>query len=164
VTDAKLSALLWAIAARKQAAVSPMGFSLERRGVPSAGAIHPVHILVCDPSRALWQRYDGERHAFHGLGAVPAGLLSACAAMVPWGQGRILFFAAEPGMTAAKYNDAVSLVLRDAGVLQGCAAIAAEALDLSFCLLGLTGDPWVSALSQEGKLRGVGAALVGSRA
>lgn len=163
LSDASLSALLAAIAACRQAVDSPMGFALQQRGSPSAGAIHPVHILVCKPSSGAWHRYDGRAHAFQSLGTAPPDLLAACASAMPYQQGLLLFFVAEPGMTAAKYDDAMSLVLRDAGVLQGCAAIAAEALHLNFCLLGMTGDPWIAGLSQQGKLRGVGAALVGSR-
>lgn len=160
-----LSALLWSVAGCKQSVDSPMGFALERRGAPSAGAIHPVHILICDPLTRALHRYDGQAHALESLAcAAPKPMLEMFTAILPFDAATLLLFVAEPGKTAAKYSDPISLVLRDAGVLQGLMAFAAEALKLNFCLLGATGDPWIAQLSQEGKLRGVGAALVGSRA
>jgi hypothetical protein len=72
----------------------------------------------------------------------------------------VLAFVAEPGRTAAKYEDSDSLVWRDAGVLQGMLCAVAPAVGLEVCLLGPTGDEWVSRLAGEGQLRGVGLARV----
>ncbi|WP_424681013.1 nitroreductase family protein [Frateuria sp. YIM B11624] len=164
LSEEDLAALLWSVAACKESVDSPMGFPLERRGVPSAGAIHPIHILVCDSYSRTLSRYDGLSHTLQRLDVLaPVDLLAMLGEILPMQDGTLLLFVAEPGKTDAKYADPVSLVLRDAGVLQGAMAIAAEALGLNFCLLGATGDPWIAALSDEGKLRGVGAALVGSR-
>ncbi len=164
-TLGSLSALLWSTCACQESAETSLGFAIERRGAPSAGAIHPVHVLLCDPAESRVSRYNGKRHALQLLDvAWPHDLIESCRSVVPSDTAWIVLFVAEFGKTAAKYEDAFSLILRDAGVLQGVMAVAAEALDMSFCLLGLTGDPWVSSLSEEGKLRGVGAALLGSRA
>jgi hypothetical protein len=142
-----------------------MEFPIEQRGVPSAGAIHPIHILVCDLETRQLRRYDGQAHAFQVLhDLLPEELARECSKVLPPNKGTLLLFVAEPGKTAAKYVDPLSLVWRDAGVLQGGMALAAEALRLNFCLLGITGDPWAASLSKEGKLRGVGAAFVGARA
>jgi hypothetical protein len=75
----------------------------------------------------------------------------------------MLLFVGEPGKTFSKYNHATSLVWRDAGVLIGHMALVAESLGLNFCPLGITGEPWVSELDKQGKLVGVGVALLGSR-
>ena len=40
--------------------------------------------------------------------------------------------------------------------------VAAESLDLSFCPLGVTGEPWTSRLLDQPGLVGVGAAFVGA--
>ena len=162
--NASLASLMWHVAACRGRADSALGFPIEHRGVPSAGAIHPVHILICDPITRVIKRYDGLSHALWVLEQeAPAMLVSACEEVLPAQNGKLLFFAADPGKTAAKYDSPISLIWRDAGVLQGGLALAAEALGLNFCLLGITGDPWIAQLSQEGKLRGVGVALVGSR-
>jgi hypothetical protein len=81
--------------------------------------------------------------------------------VLPLSSATLLLFAAEPGMTSAKYENAMSLVWRDAGVLQGHLAMAAEAIGLNFCLLGVIGEPWIGALTDEPGLVGVGAAYVG---
>lgn len=162
--NVSLASLMWHVAARKASADSTLGFPIEHRGVPSAGAIHPIHILVCDPATRVVERYEGSTHALHALALpAPVALVAACEEVLPAQNGKLLFFAAEPGKTAAKYESPVSLVWRDAGVLQGGLALATEALGLNFCLLGITGDPWIAQLSEKGKLRGVGVALVGSR-
>jgi len=161
----QLAVLLWSVAGSRESVEGPLGYPLEHRSAPSAGAIHPIHILVCDPATRILQRYDGLSHTLQHLDVLaPEALLAACEAIIPLQAGTLLFFVAEPGKTAAKYADPVSLVLRDAGIQQGILALAAEALELNFCLLGATGDPWLAELSHEGKLRGVGAALVGARA
>jgi len=78
------------------------------------------------------------------------------------GSATLLLFVAEPGMTIAKYSNASSLIWRDAGILQGYFAAAAESLDLNFCFLGVTGEPWASQLVDQPGLCGVGAAYVGA--
>lgn len=164
LSEALLSEFLWHLAACKRSADSPMGFPIERRGVPSAGAIHPIHVLVGDPRSGRLDRYDGRSHALERLAiSIPQALLNASTNLMSPQEGALLLFAAEPGKTAAKYEHSGSLVWRDAGVLQGGCALVAEAMGLNFCLLGMTGEPWVSSLSEKGELCGVGIALVGSR-
>lgn len=159
-----LASLMWHVAAPKASARSMLGFRIEHRGVPSAGALHPIHILVCDPATRVVERYEGSTHTLHALALpAPAALVAGCEEVLSAQDGKLLLFAAEPGKTAAKYESPASLVWRDAGILQGGLALVAEALGLNFCLLGITGDPWIAHLSEEGKLRGVGVALVGSR-
>ena len=68
---------------------------------------------------------------------------------------------AEPGKTSAKYQHGESLIWRDAGILLAVMALIAEALDYSFCPLGITGEPWADQLATSGVLMGVGLALVG---
>jgi hypothetical protein len=71
-------------------------------------------------------------------------------------------FAAEPGKTFSKYTEANSLIWRDAGVLLGYFSFVAHALQLSFCPLGITGECWASQLDKQGRLVGVGLAIVGA--
>jgi len=141
------------------------GFPLSQRPAPSAGAIHPIHVILGAADQTHWQRYDPFRHC---LTEVPSKvqLSQVRAAMdevVSGEQGTLILFAAEPRKSLQKYEQGASLVWRDAGVLQGYFALAAEALELNFCLLGVTGEPWVHQLVDGAHLAGVGAAYVGSR-
>ena len=159
--------LLWHTLHCQRTADSPLGFALQQRAVPSAGAIHPIHLVMQMPENsATWARYNPLTHALDVMGA-SADVLDALRIeadrVVVAQPGSLLLFIAEPAMTAAKYENADSLVWRDAGVMQGALAITAEALGLSYCLLGITGDPWVGRLTEQCELVGVGVAALGAR-
>ncbi len=162
-----LSTLLWHTVHCQRTAESSMGFSLQQRPVPSAGAIHPVHLLIQLPLEGgQWARYNAMTHALDVLGNasnVLQGLCEEACQVIRTRPGSLLLFVAEPAMTAAKYENPCSLIWRDAGIMQGALAIAAEALALNYCLLGITGDPWVGRLSEKCHLVGVGLAALGAR-
>lgn len=163
----QLSTLLWHTLHCLRTGESPLGFALQQRPIPSAGAIHPVHMLLQVPGEdGVWARYNPLTHALDVIGPtadVLRGLCTEADQVVSAQSGSLLLFVAEPAMTAAKYENADSLVWRDAGVIQGALAIAAEALSLNYCLLGITGDPWVGRLSEQCQLVGVGLAALGAR-
>ncbi|WP_202845042.1 hypothetical protein [Luteimonas saliphila] len=161
-----ISILLWHAARAQRATDCAMGYRVSQRPLPSAGALHPIHILVELAPGHGWAVYLPEEHALavvDGLGASMMPLIQACEDVVPRQDGRLMFFAAEIGKTAAKYDDPESLVWRDAGVLQAGLALVAAGLDMPFCLLGVTGEPWISALTEQGELMGVGVAVFGAR-
>ena len=162
-----LSTLLWHTLHCQRTADSPMGFALQQRPIPSGGAIHPVHLLVQMPGKTgAWSRYNSLTHALDVIGPnadVLEQLRIHADQVVSVQDGSLLLFVAEPAMTAAKYENADSVVWRDAGVMQGALAMVAEALGLNYCLLGITGDPWVGQLSEQCKLFGVGLAVLGAR-
>lgn len=142
-----------------------LGFPLSRRPAPSAGAIHPLHVVVQSPSLGGWHRYEPHGHE---LASITCSLNAHSVReeldqLVVAPSATLLLLAAEHGKTEAKYSDPCSLVWRDAGILLGYLSIAAEALDLAFVPLGVTGDQWVRALLDEAGLAGVGAAFVGAR-
>ena len=141
------------------------GFPLSQRPAPSAGAIHPIHVILGLADQINWQLYDPFRHCLTELPSKVhlSDVRTAMDVLVPGEEGTLILFAAEPQRTLQKYEHGVSLVWRDAGVLQGYFALAAEALEINFCLLGVTGEPWVSQLVDGSHLAGVGAAYVGSR-
>lgn len=140
-----------------------LGFPLSSRPAPSAGAIHPIHLVVHMSGLPVLHRYDPFRHALVELETTidTTELRRVMNEVVDSGDGVLLMFVAEPGMTEAKYENPASLVWRDAGVLQGYFSMSAEALGLHFAPLGVTGDPWVSKLVSQPGLIGVGVALVG---
>lgn len=167
IPEALLSALLWHTARTKESTPSPLGFEIEHRLTPSAGAIHPVHLILQLATEERWARYNAQQHS---LDVIVNGdrllqpLVDHSEKVMPRENGRLILFVAEPGKTAAKYENSESLVWRDAGILQGCLAMVAASLRLNYCLLGITGNPWVANLSNEGKLQGVGVAVLGTRA
>lgn len=159
-----LGSLLWVCCHTQELGSNHLGFPLSRRPCPSGGSIHPVHLLVLLPQENCWYRYDPREHALH---ETPSKLdatkvKSSMQNIVTAPSATLFLLAAEPGMTAAKYEASASIVWRDAGVILGILAIAAEALDLSFCPLGITGEPWVSQLLEQPGLFGVGGAFVGT--
>jgi hypothetical protein len=87
----------------------------------------------------------------------------AAGELLPVDHGALIALVAETGKTAAKYENHCSLVWRDAGVVLGYLSLIAEALDLAFCPLGLTGHDFVAPIAPPGVLEGVGFALVGGR-
>lgn len=165
VDEKQLSNLLW-LCCRIQGNIrADLGFPLSLRPCPSAGSIHPIHVVISLPEKPGWMRYDPLEHA---LVTLPDSYATSATArlnadsIVPSEAGVVLMFAAEPGKTFSKYADANSLVWRDAGVLLGYFSLAAHALRLSFCPLGVTGEPWAGQLDKQGRLVGVGLAIVGS--
>lgn len=132
---------------------------------PSAGSIHPIHVIVGRFDESGWWRYEPSDHSLVEINIPPFAfddLRSAMGEVVPFGEATALVLVAEPGKTFAKYELGSSLVWRDAGVLIGYQSLVAEALGLSYCPLGITADSWVSRLDPERKLVGVGAALLGA--
>jgi len=141
------------------------GFDISWRPAPSAGAIHPIHLIFATPGQSSWRRYDGISHA---LIDVPSELDAkevhrAMQEVLPTVHATLILYAAEVGKTAAKYDHPASLVWRDAGALLAVMGLAAHAQSLAFCPLGVTGEPWVGRLLEQQGLFGVGAAFVGTR-
>ncbi|MFZ6780430.1 nitroreductase family protein [Undibacterium sp. Ji83W] len=165
VSDEDLCTLLWLTCRGQAWSNSASGLQLCFRPTPSAGAIHPIHVLVSSKKNRSWQRYVPTDHTLAGIEPIilsPEKIREAVENVVPPEDGTILLFIAEPGKTLAKYADGCSLIWRDAGVLLGYMSLVAESLDLNFCPLGITGEPWASHLDEEGRLVGVGMALLGS--
>jgi len=159
-----LSTLLWHSARCQEVLPAPAGLDLQLRPLPSAGAIHPIHLLIEHPEARTWARYDPRAHSLEHLSDVDslAMVRATAAEYVDPGDGITLVFVAEPGLTEAKYEDAASLVWRDAGVLQGAIALLAPQAGLACCLLGLTADRFVAPLSKQHELVGVGTAILGT--
>lgn len=147
----------------QQRQASELGFDLTRRPAPSAGAIHPIHVVLAWPKASSWHRYDPFDHslqAFNGI-AQAWEAHANLQQVLPAPNATLVLLAAEVGRTAAKYDHAASLVWRDAGALLATMALAAHALSLAFCPLGVTGEPWTGRLLEERGLVGVGAAFLG---
>ncbi|WP_111894919.1 nitroreductase family protein [Acinetobacter sp. MB5] len=135
----KLSDLLWLTNRVKDAVNSEMGFPISLRPVPSAGAIHPIHILINSPNLDMWWRYDpfqhcllpilNENHYFNNV-------RNDCEKILDCSKASLMILIAEPQKTLSKYSKGTSLVWRDAGILLGNLALVSSYLDINFCPIG----------------------------
>lgn len=144
---------------------SAYGFDISWRPTPSAGAIHPIHLIFAVPGQSTWRRYDAVEHVLIDM---PSKLdarevVQAMQEVLPAAHATLVLYAAEVGKTAAKYDSPASLIWRDAGALLAVMGLAAYAHSLAFCPLGVTGEPWVGRLLKQQGLFGVGAAFIGTR-
>ncbi len=162
----ELGALLWLTCRTHSLRSSEFGFDQEFRPYPSAGAMHPIHV-VCQRSAGMhWERYEPLEHALVGVPGTEALAQAArekAANILPTSEAVLVGLVAEPGKTAAKYEGAESLVWRDAGVLLGYLSLVTETLGLGFCPLGMTGNLYLAPISPAGQLHGVGLAVVGAQ-
>lgn len=163
----ELGALLWLTCRTHSVRSSVFGFDQHFRPYPSAGAMHPIHVL-CQRSVGMpWERYEPLEHALISLPGTEALAQSArerAANILVTDKAVLIALVAEPGKTEAKYECADSLVWRDAGVLLGYLSIVAETLRLGFCPLGMTGNSFLEPVSTAGQLHGVGLAVIGTQA
>lgn len=161
--DAALGEFFWLACRSRSSRPSAFGPDQESRVHPSAGAMHPIHVLLARET-GPWLRYDPLAHALielPGSCASAAASREAAGSLVELAQGTLIGLVAEPGKTAAKYEHHESLVWRDAGVVLGYLSVMAEALGLAFCPLGITGRPYLtSQLPNASALQAVGLAVV----
>jgi SagB-type dehydrogenase family enzyme len=165
LTENELGQFLWLACRNRASRPSPYGFDQESRPHPSAGGMHPIHVLLARPQQA-WQHYDPVEHSLAQLPSTHAAAAQArqvSGTLVALNQGVLIALATEPGKTAAKYEHTDSLVWRDAGAVLGYMSMAAEALGLSFCPLGLLGEEYVSAaVSNDSRIQAAGLAILGA--
>lgn len=165
MNDQQLGDFLWHACRTRGVGASNLGFDLEHRASPSAGAIHPIHIVLKRPGCAEWWLYQPKAHALLELkhaASKLAGLYEHSLKVLEGVDAVRILFLAEPGKTLGKYQDGCSLIWRDAGALLAVMALTATAQGQNFCPLGITGEPWASTLANQGKLTGVGLALLGT--
>lgn len=166
-SDEQLGEFFWLACRNRSCRPGPFGFDQESRVHPSAGAVHPIHTLVNHRGNR-WMRYDPVTHELEDVPSSEDGVAAARKAaseLLDVGRGALLALVAEPDKTAAKYAHHESLVWRDAGVLLGYMSLAAEALHLSFCPLGITGQPRaLQGLPEPDRLWSAGLAVLGTTA
>ncbi|MFZ6654730.1 nitroreductase family protein [Undibacterium sp. TJN19] len=165
ITEQDISKLFWLSSHAISKTPSGFGYDLSYRPVPSAGAIHPLHLLILPVQAKHWQLYNSFTHS---LIEIPTGMPASLDAIqevssyVQPQNGAIIWIAAEPGKTASKYENANSLIWRDTGALIAQLGLVATYLGLNFCSLGMTGNSWARMLDQHELICGVGVALIGS--
>lgn len=162
----ELGKLLWLTCRTHSSCASAYGFDQHFRPHPSAGAMHPIHVICQRAPGQPWERYEPVSHALitiHGSEALAQSARTQAEKFFPTKDAVILGLVAEVGKTAAKYEWEDSLVWRDAGIVLGYLSLVSEALELSFCPLGATGQSHLAPLAPAGILQGAGLAVLGAR-
>jgi len=168
VSDASLGSLLWhACKASRGASID--GIERQHRPAPSAGAIHPITVVLQGRSRERCKLhvYDPHGHAVRPIDANNeecTQLRQYADEVLATQDGLLLWLLADFGKTAAVYQNAESLVWRDAGVLICLISVVCEALSLNCCPLGICGGEYLrNVFGCYSEIQGVGAIVVGSR-
>ncbi|MEP7354183.1 MAG: hypothetical protein ABI824_13210, partial [Acidobacteriota bacterium] len=133
----------------------------QRRYVASFGALHPAHIVVGSPN-GTWNAYVPERHALGDLHVDPVtatALRAKAQQCFQTDDATLVALIGDFDLAAHYYLNPLSLMLRDAGVLFGHAALVASALGLGFRILGSTGSPLVERLVMDLPFRPVATGL-----
>jgi SagB-type dehydrogenase family enzyme len=165
----QLSKFLWHAARTRVSYRERNGRLFQSKPSPSAGGCHPHDLLIVRPSKEglVAFIYDSNTHALGELRCRKQRLqhfAKQVAKVVPIQRGTIIWLIGQPQRTANLYWNPESLLWRDAGALIAVMAIVAEALNLSFCPVGITGDlPLSQLLRQRHRLYGFGGAIVGGR-
>jgi hypothetical protein len=146
LSDEGLSSFLHDVASLRQLNSSDQ--NRQRRYVPSMGALHPAHLLLYRPGNG-WFIYLPDRHAL-GILKVNENIASLVRNVVrehhPSESATLLCLLSDRELAANYYQHYISLLLKDAGVLLGHAALVAAAHNLAFRILGRNGFRVVEAL------------------
>ncbi|WP_124471627.1 nitroreductase family protein [Burkholderia ubonensis] len=133
-----------------------------RRPALSAGAIHPISVLLFDKSAVF--RVNADSCMLEKLTFPPEvrdAWVSKCQQVLPSANGVLLTLVADMARPMSAYAHCETLVWRDAGATLQTLALVAELFGLGFCPLGILGNEVISALPSGEQLLAVGAAAIG---
>jgi SagB-type dehydrogenase family enzyme len=152
----------------KEIFVQNDGYILTHRSSASAGARHPIDIIVLSPildSFKSFYYYNPFLHSLNKLGFesnIIEQFQDHINSILFSDKATIFWFVAHPDRTEAKYLNALSLIWRDAGALINHIQLVCTALNINSCALGSLGEPFISKLfSSIGEVYGVGGILLG---
>ena len=159
-----LSALLWHAARTRDSQIRE-GWQWQSRATPSAGGIHPVHLIITRlgrDRRAL--RYDPVRHALIPCAISPAAVRRYQRAVdaVLATTGVVVTLLVDVAAIRRRYLRPDSLAWRDAGCQLATLHLTAHALGLGSCLLGMNGNALAEGM-RSSRLTAMGVILVGRR-
>ncbi|WP_162180713.1 nitroreductase family protein [Sphingobium sp. DC-2] len=157
-----LSALLWHSTGLRSRVPGRFGVPAESRNCPSGGGLHPIKLLVLPLGDGISGYYD-DRH--HGVGPVQTIALAAnresISKILGHGHGTTIQFAADKALLDACYDNAGSILWRDAGALVATMCLVATALGITSCPIGRVGDDIVAATGVMEGFVGAGAVHFG---
>lgn len=160
----QLEDLLWYSAKILKTFTQKNGYILSHRPSPSAGARHPIDIIVAKPNnKMILEYYNPFDHSLNPI-SIDYSLVSKFINHVNKGieiqQGTLIWFLAYPDRTTAKYNHAESLIWRDAGALIYCIQLTCTALNLLSCPVGTLAEPFITNLFSK-KVLSAGGIIIG---
>jgi Nitroreductase family len=138
-----------------------------RRPAPSAGALHPLDIVLVDWRGApRLMRYDSLSHQLELLIPIESPnhldkLARATEEILPQARGTAIVLLGDVARVAATYENCDTLFWRDAGALLQTLFLTATAFRLAFCPLGILGQDVAGALGLARRLTAAGVALIG---
>ena len=163
----EISSVLWASSKVKSLSVQKNGYILTHRPASSAGARHPIDIIILSATLNCkeFHYYNPFDHSLNRLKLEKFSVddfLNHVESVIPFGDGTIVWFICHPHRTSAKYDNFQSLVWRDAGVLIHSLQMVCSALGLNSCPVGSLGEPFISqGFSPLGEIFGVGGIIIG---
>lgn len=164
----QLSDLLWYTSKVKMFSIQNNGYILTHRGSASAGARHPIDIVIFNKILLKCENfhyYNPFNHSLNKL-ADPSkefdSFLKHLNEIVDSSNATVVWFIAHKVRTSAKYSNADSLIWRDAGALINSFQMVSTAMGLKSCPVGSLGEPYLSKYfnSQE-DIVGAGGILIG---
>jgi len=164
----QLSDILWYTAKVKQTFVQDNGFILTHRGSPSAGARHPIDILILNQTlldNNFPHYYNPIEHTLNRLDLatqIVETFIGHIDNIINTTNATIMWFVAHPKRTAAKYQSPESLIWRDAGALINSIQLTCTALNIKCCPIGSLGDPYIGDFfNRQAGVFGAGGVLIG---
>lgn len=119
------------------------GYISSWRTAPSAGARHPIDLLVSCSKPSLEERTLEYYNPFdHSLNSIELdhrllrSFLEDINRNIEIGKSAIIWFSIQPFKTGSKYHNPESLYWRDAGVLLYCIQLISSYLGIASCPLG----------------------------
>jgi SagB-type dehydrogenase family enzyme len=165
LTDAQIHELLWYSSKVLDLHYQDNGYILSHRPAPSAGARHPIDLLVIHQGRGI-AYYNPFEHTLNLLSldqSVIDSFIKHIAESITINDATLFWFIAQPDRTTAKYGNADSLIWRDAGAYTYCVQLTATALGIGSCAIGTLGKPFIQQLfGSYGAIASVGGLIVGN--
>ncbi len=145
-----------------------LGLVYEKRNYPSAGALHSIDVIVSDNFSRNWYIYNSKRHTLDEISVADREELQkfkeSCFNILGNGKaGYLIWYVCDFERLACKYEFPETLAFRESGGLSAIQSLVSEYLNMSFCTLGANGSQYVTCLSEQSKLLGVGTAIVGGK-
>ena len=142
------------------------GVERYRRPSPSAGALHPLELILVDwrgTLRIFRSVPDEGKLDLLGLRRPQAAndFRARCRELLPGANGTALVLLGHPDRTRSCYDHFESLLWRDSGALLQTLFLTFVAYGARFCPMGLLGHEVTFALGMESDLVAAGTALVG---
>lgn len=160
-----LSSVLWHSTLLRDRRPGRFGIDRESRAAPSAGGLHPIRLMVLPLEHADHQGFYDDRE--HALAPFDDPVLAlnrvSIAEMLRTSSGTTLQFAADRALFDACYENAASLLWRDAGALAATICLVATALGVVATPVGRTGEAIVRAAGLPHAFVGAGAVHLGAR-